>query len=297
MELNHEAVTTPVRPAATVALLRDGDQGLEVLLMKRHGDSDVLGGAHVFPGGKVDREDGDDELLARIDEPALTLWQRLGEADLDTPEAAAVFVAALRELFEEAGVLLAAPTPSPHLTTQVAGLLRSGHRFIEALALCGVTLSARQIVPWTRWITPRTPSVSRKRFDTRFFLAALPPGQQARADEHEAVEIAWLRPREALRRYHERSIDLAPPQIMSLIHLREYPSVDVALREASARPVALIEPAPFDDEGTRVMAYPGDERHPVREARMPGPSRLTFRGGRFYPPGGFEPLIDDGRSA
>lgn len=298
MELNHETVNTPVRNAASVVLLRQGNAGLQVLLVQRHGLSDVLGGAYVFPGGKVDTDDAQDDILQRLDEPAPSLHQRLGEPALEPGPAAAVYVAALRELFEEAGVLLTATDGATgrgrpgdlQRVGDVATLLREGHRFAEAVALAGLRLGPSALAPWTRWITPRTPAVMRKRFDTRFLLAELPEGQDARHDEREAIDSIWLSPRDALAQYQAEAIDLAPPQIMSLVHLARYASVAEALADAASRPPPLIEPEPFEHDGTRVLTYPGDERHSVRERRMPGPTRLLYRGGRFFPQDGFDAL-------
>src|SRR5207253_6598093 len=97
----------PVRASATVVMLRDGLSGLEVFLMERHGLSDVLGGAYVFPGGKLDEDDGDEVLQAMLDRSPAQLQQALGESGLPERGAAALFVAALRETFEESGVLFA----------------------------------------------------------------------------------------------------------------------------------------------------------------------------------------------
>src|SRR6478609_12170520 len=103
MQLQTDPIATPAAPSATVVMLRDGAQGLEVFLLKRHGLSDVLGGAYVFPGGKVDREDA--EWLDRLDEPPASLHGRLGEPELSVDDAATLYVAAVREAFEETGAL------------------------------------------------------------------------------------------------------------------------------------------------------------------------------------------------
>ena len=287
MNPNHQEVRTPVRPAATVVLLRDAADGLEVLLLRRHGESDVLGGAYVFPGGKLDREDSEPELLAHLDVDPPRLHAALGEPDLDVESAAGLFVAACRETFEEAGILLA-PGIAPAMIEALYARVREGYSFSEALAESALRLAASAMLPWSRWITPRVPSMTNKRFDTRFFVAEAPVGLIARHDEREATESLWITPRAALRRYWEREIVFAPPQIQSLAHLARHASVADVFAEASRRPPPVIQPEPFDEDGIRVIAYPGDERHPERVRAMPGPTRLAYREGRFEPAGGFE---------
>ena len=290
MELNLETVTTPPRPAATVVLLRDAPAGLEVFLMKRHGLSDVLGGAYVFPGGKVDAADADLDMATHGDQPMQTLHAGLGEADISETTAGALYVAALREAFEECGVLFAqgsSAQPAP----QAATLLRQGHSFNAVLAQMALRLQTRSLLPWSRWITPTQPSVMNKRFDTRFFVAAVPNGQVARHDDFETTESIWLSPREALQQYWAGQIELAPPQIMSLAHLARHCAVDSVLATARARRPPVIQPESFNDDSGRVICYPGDARHSVRELALPGPTRLHYRNKRFEPAAGFEALF------
>lgn len=290
--LNDEIVTTPPRASATVVLLRDGEDGLEVLLLRRHGASDVLGGVYVFPGGKLDPDDSTEPALQRVGAPLELLHRRLGESTLQAAEAAGFFVAACRETFEEAGVLLARGAGD----VQVGRALecaRGGACFSDMLSQLDLQLAVDRLMPWSRWITPTVPSMMRKRFDTRFFVAALPEGQQARHDDHEAVESLWIGPRQALSRYWNREIVMAPAQIMSLAHLSRHRSVDSVLDEAASRPPPCIQPEPFQHEGVRVIAYPGDERHSVAARAMPGPTRLHHRNERFEPPSGqFENMFD-----
>ncbi|MDP2820362.1 MAG: NUDIX domain-containing protein [Polaromonas sp.] len=290
MELNLETVTTPPRPAATVVLLRDAPAGLEVFLMKRHGLSDVLGGAYVFPGGKVDAADADLDMVAHMDQPLDTLHDGLGEADISASTAGALYVAALREAFEECGVLFA-QGGSVQPATQAAALLREGHGFNAVLAQMALRLQTRSILPWSRWITPTQPSVMNKRFDTRFFVAAVPDGQVARHDNFETTESIWFSPREALQQYWAGQIELAPPQIMSLAHLARHSAVDSVLAAARARRPPVIQPESFNDNSGRVICYPGDARHSVRELALPGPTRLHYRNQRFEPATGFEGLF------
>jgi 8-oxo-dGTP pyrophosphatase MutT (NUDIX family) len=291
MELNHSVVHTPARAAASVVMLRDGSKGLEVFLVRRHGASAVLGGAHVFPGGKLDEADAAPALLARLDQPLADLHAALGEDDTDPAAAAALHVAALREVFEESGVLFALPGTVVEVSN-AAALLREGISFEAALLQLGLRLQTRAVLPWSRWITPTAPTVMNKRFDTRFFVAAVPDGQEARHDNHEAVESIWLPPRAALEHYWDGRIDLAPPQIMSLAHLARHESVDTVFTETRGRIPPVVQPEPFDDNGTRTICYPGDERHSVTARAIPGPTRLRFRNKRFEPLDGFEAFFN-----
>ena len=289
MELQTFHNTGPAAPSATVVLLRDRAGELEVFLLRRHAQSDVLAGAYVFPGGKLDREDA--EWADRLDATPAQLHARLGEPELPPQEAAALFVAAIREVFEETGVLFADVDPA-----QVRGLwsaLREGPRFDELLAPLAPTLTASALLPWSRWITPTISSVVRKRFDTRFFVAAVPAGQEPGHDEHEATESLWLPPRTALRQYWDGVIELAPPQIMSLAHLARHRSAESVFAAAGARTPPCIRPQPNDVDGVRVLCYPGDPWHPEREQQLPGPTRLSWRNKRFEPEGGLDRLLGD----
>ena len=296
MELNHDIIDTPPRDAASVVLLRDGEDGLEALLMRRHGNSAVLGGAYVFPGGKVDAADAADATLARLDRPPADLHAQLGEAALTPAQAAALYVAAAREAAEESGVLFVQPGAHALAAqrSDSCARLRAGADFGALLAQHGARLDTDALAPWSRWITPRQPSVMNKRFDTRFFLAAVPPAQEARHDDHEVTEARWRTPRAALREYRAHAIDMAPPQIVSLLHLLQFASVAEAMADARRRPPPLVQPEPTEQDGTRVLCYPGDERHPVAARALPEPvpTRVVWRDRRFEPPEGFGAFLD-----
>lgn len=294
--INHEVIETPPRPSATVLLLRDGVDGLELLMQRRHDDSEVLGGAYVFPGGKVDRADSEDDMLARIDSAGAVLQLALGDPLLDARTAAACYVAAARETFEEAGLLLATlkdgSAAGAEYAEEATRRSRSGFSFVEVLEELDLRLTVSALKPWSRWITPKMPSLARKRFDSRFFLARAPVDQIARHDNHEATESVWLSPRQALERFRSREIMLAAPQLMSLYELATYANVEVAMDPQSGLWPRLIDPQPFDQEGTRVVAYPGDAAHSNPARVMPGPTRLIFRDGRFEPVEGIDSLFN-----
>ena len=282
-----EAATRPapdrLEVAATVVLLRDGAQGLETFLMRRAIEASVLGGVHVFPGGKLDAADA--QSVHRLDRNADDLHAALGEPELSAPVAAAIHVAALRELFEEAGVLLAM---GPDGLWQPAGSLPRDVPFESMLDALGLNLSSSLIAPWSRWITPVIPNMPRRRFDTRFFVARMPPGQTADVADHESTIGRWLGAREALELYWRRDIELAPPQIITLAHLSRYASADAAFEAARATPPRLIHPVHVEVDTERVFCYPGDAAHGDRERAFPGVSRLVLRDGRFEPFDGFE---------
>lgn len=290
MDANFRPVMAPPLDAATVVLLREGERGPEVLLVRRHSRSDVLGGAYVFPGGKLDAQDCELTLLERAGAPAHKLYMRLGEPGLEVHVAAGLFVAGCRETFEEAGILLSRGADVALAQYSRLRLTAGTTTFSRLLAEFDLKLDSDAIVPWSRWITPKAPAMMSKRFDTRFFLAVSPAGQQTRHDEFETIDSVWLTPRAALERYHHRQIVLAPPQIMSLIHLGRHASVTSALSEARRRPPPIIEPEWAERSGMRTMVFPGDECHSVMRRALPGPTRLVLRDQRFDSPERFDAL-------
>lgn len=275
------------KAAATLVLVRDSAAGPEVLMLKRHGLSDVLGEAHVFPGGKVDAGDISDPVLALLEESPEVLRQRLGEAACDERTAAAMFVAAIREAVEESSILMALNADAAQVEAGLARL-RAGTPFVQMLEDLRITLATSQLVPWSRWITPNSPQMQRKRFDARFFVARAPADAAALHDGHETTEAVWMNARQALERNWAREISLAPPQIMTLVHLARHADVASILQDARARSPYLIEPHVVPTpEGMR-LCYPGDPLHPVREQAMPGPLRLVIRDQRYEPEEGFD---------
>ena len=287
--INSDTVLTPPVPSATVIVVRDAPQGLEVMLVRRHGNSAVLGGVHVFPGGKLDAADRAVDPSA-LDRSAVDCAQVLNEPGLDTETALALHVAALRETFEECGLLLGL-AHRVDLAQQVRALTASGTGFADALQQLGCPVSTASVLPWSRWITPRVPSVTNKRFDTRFFVAAAPQGQLAEHCAFEATEAVWMAPRAGLERYWAGEIDLAPPQIMSLCQLSHWRTAAEVMDAARSRPPALIEPEPFDEDGVRVICYPGDPAHSIAQRVWPGPTRLAYRNQRFEAEGGLAALL------
>ena len=283
-------LSPPPRDAATVIILRDSPRGLEVFLVRRHGLSDVLGGAYVFPGGKLDDSDMQLDPATHLDQPDQQLLAALAEPQLAPQQARGLFVAALREAFEECGVLFGHGAHQQH-SLQLAQQIKAGRSFNQVLGDLQLRLQTQSVLPWSRWITPKSSTVSRKRFDTRFFVAALPAHQVARHDSIETTESVWLAPRVALEQYWSRQIEMAPPQIMTLAHLARFGSVDKVLQAARNAAPPLIEPEHMEESGATAICYPGDARHSVCTPAMPGPTRLQIRNQRFEPEQGFEALF------
>ncbi len=259
-------------------------------MLKRSGLSDVLGDAYVFPGGKLDADDFQLDSRICLDEQPALLKERISDDGCNAETAAALFVAAIRETFEESGVLLVNGATAP-LCEQVMRRLREGASFSETLSASRLTLSVSALAPWSRWITPVS-SLQAKRFDTRFFVARVPEGALARHDGRETTESAWMRPRQAMERYWAREISLAPPQIMTLIDLSDERDVEGVLAAARSRIPPLVQPVILQSEEGPQLCYPGDPGHEQRERAMRGPLRLAIRNGRYEPENGFEAFFE-----
>jgi glyoxylase-like metal-dependent hydrolase (beta-lactamase superfamily II)/8-oxo-dGTP pyrophosphatase MutT (NUDIX family) len=233
----------PLRAAATVVVVRDGPLGIEVLLLRRAERGDLNSGAWVFPGGLVDAADRAAVPLCRGVEPAVA-DAKLGVS----AHALDHFVAAVRECFEEAGLLFARDREGRPIAPDAAraarldawrGPLQRGEQTLAAL--CheeGLTLAIDELVYFSHWVTP----VGRpKRFDTRFFIARAPHGQEAAHDDGELVEQLWLAPTAALTR--TEPLKLMTPTSKTLEAIARFESVDALLAWARApREVPLIQP-------------------------------------------------------
>ncbi len=236
-------------------------------------------GAHVFPGGRFEPED---RALAERHELGLSAeaaGRRLGEAD--GALALALHVTAARETFEEAAVWLGETEREASELTALAEALAAGRcTFAEVFARLGARLSLESLVPLARWVTP--PEEPR-RYDARFFLAAMPPGQRARHDGRETTEGRWLPATGALEALGRGELWLAPPTLRTVEWLAGFGSVRAALEAAASRPPPKIEPVLRRlDAGEVVICLPGDPLHPDRGAPVvEGPCRIVLREGRF----------------
>ncbi|WP_230470188.1 NUDIX hydrolase [Lujinxingia vulgaris] len=293
-----------VRDAATVMLVREGAQGLEVLLMRRASGHAFMADRWVFPGGRVDARDADAALEGALSQP---FEAAEGLAD-DEDAARAILIAALREVFEETGMMLATLADAADDDASLAAIfgaeperwqrwrrkLDTGSasmvaflNALEEVAGQPVRLNAAGLHYYARWITPDFES---RRYDTRFFVARAPAGQTVQVDARELVESRWIGPTEAIEAYRKGAILLAPPTLCVLEDLRRFEAPgDLArlfadIEKASIDPVLpqLLDKAPEGDEA--VLVLPGDaayreERVDVEAARCPPGRTLQERSG------------------
>lgn len=218
-------------PASTVLLLRDSASGIEVFMQVRHRDMKFASGALVFPGGRVDSEDH-----------ALASDATLSPATVGLdPRAGALRVAAIRETFEESGVLLARRRGEMALITgdRLRGIAVGGRGFARMLADEGLVLAVDLLVHFAHWITPvHNP----RRFDTHFFALAAPADQLAAHDGTESVESMWIAPREVVAGSEAGRFKLVFATLMNLKRLDRYGAVADALAAAARTPVVTVTP-------------------------------------------------------
>ena len=243
------------RDAATVMLVRDaGSGGVEVLMLKRPSSMKFAAGAYVFPGGSVDPADGEAK-IGWLGPSAEEFGEKLGaSAEL----ARALVCAAVRETFEEAGILLAgtpdkelAVPEGPDWDADRAALTAGEVSLAELLARRGLVLRADLLTPWARWITPLAEP---RRFDTRFFAAALPVGQTVVGHAAEADQVAWLRPADGLAAARRGDMSLLPPTATTLSEFAAATGAgDILSRK---RTIAPIEPVLITENGRAWLEVP-----------------------------------------
>jgi 8-oxo-dGTP pyrophosphatase MutT (NUDIX family) len=266
-----EGRVRPVTPrdAATVMLLRPSGtgepgagRGFEVYMLRRKPTMAFAPGAYVFPGGSVDQRDADEEVAWAG--PDVAAWA----ASLGTgPELARALVcAAVRETFEESGVLLAgsvteelvADTTGDDWETDRQALLDRSLSLAELLARRRLILRSDLLRPWARWITP---AAEPRRFDARFFAAALPPGQRTRDVGGEASAVQWISPAGAIDAGRAGEIELWLPTAMTLAELSDYSEVAGVL--AAEREIMPRLPELFVADGETWLSVPGNKEYPL----------------------------------
>ncbi|MER5382426.1 NUDIX hydrolase [Streptomyces sp. NPDC006465] len=257
-----EGTLTPVTPrrAATVMLVKDTQAGPVVHMLRRRASMAFAGGAYAYPGGGVDPRD--DEQQIRWAGPTRAWWaERLG---VDETSAQAIVCAAVRETYEEAGVLLAGPSPDTVVGDTTgddweadrAALVARDLSFAEFLDRRGLVLRSDLLGAWARWITPEFES---RRYDTWFFVAVLPEGQRTRNASTEADRTVWIRPADAAAGYDKGELLMMPPTIATLRGLVEYESSADALAGAAARDLTPVLAEARLEDGEVVLSWPGHD--------------------------------------
>jgi 8-oxo-dGTP pyrophosphatase MutT (NUDIX family) len=259
---------TPAQPrhASTVVLLRDARDGMQAYLLRRTQTMAFAAGMYVFPGGSVDPRDetlSDDAWAG----PPPAAWAQLLSADEALTKA--LVCAAVRETFEESGVLLAGSGPDDVVADTTGddwevdrvALVDRSLSFAAMLDRRGLVLRADLLRPWAHWITPE---IEPKRYDTRFFVAALPTGQRTRDVGGEADRVAWVRPIDALAAAQSGEMGMLPPTAFTLSEIAAYDDVAAVLDAGTARDVKPVLPKVVvgDDEQARLL-LPHDEGYPA----------------------------------
>jgi 8-oxo-dGTP pyrophosphatase MutT (NUDIX family) len=238
-------------PAATLLLLRDAPEGLEVLMTARHDAAKFAGGAMVFPGGKLDEQDRRDAD---------------GQREMDK----AFRIAAIREAFEECGLLLARPANAGTMLTraQLAELLAHAPDIAEFAAFvegAELVLATDLLVPFAHWITPADQP---KRFDTQFFLAPAPEDQVPQHDGHEAVEVRWFTPAGAIAAADRSQIKLVMATRLNLLKLGRARSVAEALDAARRARIVTVQPVSVERPEGIAFRIPAEADYGVTEVSM-----------------------------
>lgn len=255
----------PVKPASTILMLRDGDSGLEVLMVKRHHQIDFASGAYVFPGGKVDDADG----LTNPDE-VRALCSNSDEFD---DQELAFRVAAIREAFEESDLIFARKNGeivnAETLDNMDADRDALNNRETTMVAIAqkhGLELGLDLLTPFAQWVTP---NLMPKRFDTKFYLAADLIGQHAAHDGTEAVDTIWVNPNKAIEQADAGEVTIIFPTKMQLVKLGRSATVAEAMEAARNDTIVIVEPWTEKlDDGSAVLRIPveagyGDVMEPL----------------------------------
>jgi 8-oxo-dGTP pyrophosphatase MutT (NUDIX family) len=266
-------------PASTVVLLRPAHP-FDVFLVRRSDSIAFMGGAHVFPGGRVDAADQIDDRDVTGEGTSAAVARM---PDVPPQMAMAYHVAALRELFEEAGVLLARPLPATsggRLADDRRDLLAGSTTFIDIIRREHLHLAFDELAYFAHWVTPE---IETRRFDTRFFVARAPEGQTPVHDEGETIHSEWLAPLAAIERCRSGLISLPPPTWTTLSMLSKFASVDEVFAWARGKAIPRIQPR-FEKRGDQTLLfYPGDPMYPAVEGFDAPDTRFVLENRRWRP--------------
>ena len=254
-------------------------------MVKRDSKLGFLGGAHVFPGGTVDADDLHRDFDALSNGRPLEAWQK-SISSSSVERTRGFLVAALRELFEESGILLVdASLDDTDTETPRQDLLVGRRSFAAILEQLSARLEFDALHFFTHFITPKE---GKKRFNTRFFVARVPDDQEPSHDRFETVDGSWLDPAEALNAYYDRNLELAPPTVYSLSWLKRFGDVEALMAAFCSHEPLRIEPNVAVDGDRVALLYPGDpdyESGTLREHTADaGLHRLILKDGLWHQP-------------
>ena len=249
------------RDSATVILVRDGATGLEVFMLERHLRSDFAGGAYVFPGGTIDDRDVDPEVAQFFDGPSPTDAAKLVDAPKD--RALAFHLCAIRETFEEAGVLLARRAGKPVRMQDDADRFAMHRRELAArgdsLASFAEEMQLRSAADllhyFSRWVTP---AFSPKRYDARFFVASMPEGQDPLHDDVETTASTWITPADAVAQAREGLFSIIFPTRKTLEELARFATAAALIASTRGKKIEAILPSVVLANGEARVVLPGD---------------------------------------
>ncbi len=269
----------PIQDAATVLVYRERSE-VELFMVKRHSKSAFMANAMVFPGGRLEEQDIDPTWAERCSMTPAAASQRLDHPDSN--KALGLYIAAIRETFEESGILLASldgqlisPETDRGEDLMVAGRARLNAEEVGFLHLArefDLTLELGAMSYFSRWVTP---AIEKRRYDARFFVAHAPEAQVPLHDQKETTASEWLSPRDALERYASGTIQLAPPTLRILMEIERDPTI---VTRPSGTVKRAIAPQPMRKDDELHLILPGD---PDYDPPGDDPNRIIRRDGRW----------------
>ncbi|HPD57154.1 MAG TPA: hypothetical protein P5294_03160 [Smithellaceae bacterium] len=280
---------TVFKSAATVILVRPSESaGWKLFLARRHHKQSFMAGAYVFPGGQVENHDKSPEMKSYLKKgPGFNPSGILQEDNLSEAEALGFFVAAIRETFEEVGILLGGSASGEFVsfhdkniraryTEHRRRLYASEITLVDIAREEGILFFPEVLLPYAHWITP---DFEKMRFDTRFFLAKLPPEQRPVADATELTESLWVAPKKALEMHSKKEIVLMPPTLKTIEELSAFESIDKLFAATAKKDIYPILP----QLAGKYLLLPHDPEYNIADYKRPGdtknPSRITSENG------------------